>query len=153
MSSRASTKKSETPKELRRRTMQAVKSKNTKPEMAIRRLLHAAGYRYRLHRKDLPGRPDIVFVSRRKIVLVHGCFWHGHKCELGDRPPKSNVAFWEEKFRKNKERDIRNRRKLRRMGWQVFVVWECQMKPRRCEGLKKRLLKFLEDNALSISRI
>ena len=133
------------PDDLRRRTMQAVKSKNTKLELKIRSLLHRAGYRYRLHRGDLPGRPDIVFVSRRKVVFVHGCFWHGHNCKgEGMRLPKSNLSYWKPKLEKNKERDVRNRRKLTRMGWRVFVVWECQTKPKKIEKLKTRLFDFLE---------
>ena len=90
--------------ELRSRTMRAVKGRDTKPEMAVRRLLHRMGYRYRLHRKELPGRPDIVFGSRRKVIFVHGCFWHGHSCKRGNRLPKTNAEYWQTKIARNVER-------------------------------------------------
>ncbi|WPZ37037.1 very short patch repair endonuclease [Thalassobaculum sp. OXR-137] len=106
--------------------MQAIRQKNTKPEMAVRRLLHALGYRYRVHRTDLPGRPDIVFTARKKIVQVHGCFWHGHDCL--DRMPKSREEYWLSKIQGNRERDERNRATLEAMGWEVLVVWECEIK-------------------------
>lgn len=108
-------------------TMRAVKSKNTSPEMRVRRLLHKAGYRYRLHRADLPGKPDIVFPARRKIVFLHGCFWHGHDCRPKIRPT-SNTAYWTPKIEGNMARDARNIEALREAGWQVLVLWECQLK-------------------------
>ena len=133
------------PDAVRRRTMQAVKSKNTKLELMIRSLVHRAGYRFRIHRKDLPGRPDIVLVSRKKVVFVHGCFWHGHNCNRkGMQIPKTNRRYWEPKLKRNRERDVSNRRKLIRMGWRVFVVRECQTKPKKIERLKTRLFDFLE---------
>src|SRR5882672_9435689 len=108
--------------------MQAVKSKDTAPELLVRSLAHRMGYRFRLHRKDLPGRPDLVFPGRRKAIFVHGCFWHGHDCEHGLRRPKTNVAFWEAKARDNRARDARKETKLSDTGWKVLVVWECQVK-------------------------
>lgn len=108
--------------------MQAVKSQNTSAEMKVRRLLHSAGFRYRLHVKGLPGSPDIVFKSRRKVILVHGCFWHGHNCARGARIPKSNTSYWLAKIGGNRSRDLANFELLREMGWGVLVVWECEIK-------------------------
>lgn len=107
--------------------MQAVKAKDTTPEMHIRRILHALGYRYRLHVKTLPGTPDLVFRSRRKIIFVHGCFWHGHDCRRGARIPKTNIQYWKEKISRNRQRDARVLDTLRELGWSVFTVWECQL--------------------------
>ena len=111
--------------------------------MVVRRLAHGLGYRFRLHRKDLPGKPDLVFVSRRKIVLVHGCFWHLHpKAECLDaRVPKSNLEYWQSKLRGNVERDGLNRDELERLGWKVLVVWECETKD--IGLLRRRLKRFL----------
>ncbi len=126
--------------EQRRRTMQAVKSKDTSPEWQIRRLLHAQGYRYRLHRRDLPGCPDLVFPGRRKIIFVHGCFWHGHDCARGARVPKSNTAYWTYKIRRNQTRHDSAIRQLKSGGWGVLTVWECELKK---ATLGKRLTRFL----------
>lgn len=112
--------------EQRRHIMQSVKSKDTGPEMAVRRMLHAKGYRYRLHRKDLPGSPDIVFASKRKAIFVHGCFWHGHECSKG-KLPKSKLNYWRPKIEQNKDRDARNIAKLEAAGWQTLVVWQCEI--------------------------
>lgn len=112
----------------RSRIMRAVKGRDTAPEMLVRRMVHGMGYRYRLHGKDLPGKPDLVFPSRRKVVFVHGCFWHGHQCKRGARMPKANREYWQAKIAGNKERDTKNQQNLRNMGWQIFVIWECQMK-------------------------
>lgn len=127
--------------EQRRRIMQAVKSRDTGPEMVVRRLLHSLGYRYRLHRKDLPGRPDIAFVSRRKAIFVHGCFWHGHDCPKG-RPPKSRLDYWKPKLDGNTERDRRNEEALRSLGWSVLVIWQCETSAR--QPLARRLHSFLD---------
>ena len=106
--------------------MSRIRGKDTLPERQVRSALHRAGYRFRLHRKDLPGRPDIVLPKHRTVVFVHGCFWHRHKgCHFA-YTPKSRVAFWNEKFRANVERDRRNVRALRALGWRVITVWECQ---------------------------
>lgn len=107
--------------------MSRIRSQNTTPELAVRRLLHAAGFRFRLHAAHLVGRPDIVLPRYKSVVFVHGCFWHRHaRCAVASNP-KSNRAFWQEKFEANVRRDRRNRAKLRRLGWHVFVVWECQV--------------------------
>lgn len=128
--------------EVRRRTMQAVKSKNTTPELIVRRLLHARGYRYRLHYDELPGCPDLVFPGRQKVIFVHGCFWHGHKCKRGSRVPKTNKTYWLNKVRSNQSRDNAYRRMLRIEGWKVLYVWECEL--RNLTGTLKRLTRFLE---------
>lgn len=129
------------PSELRSRTMRAVKSRDTKPEMVVRRMVHAMGKRFRLHRDDLPGKPDLAFPRLRKVIFVNGCFWHGHDCKRGDRQPKNNAEYWANKISRNKERDQRSVEALRAMGWDVLVIWECQLKDR--EALKKRLTEFL----------
>lgn len=113
---------------LRSRIMRAVKGRNTAPEMLVRRLAHGLGYRYRLHRADLPGKPDLVFPARRKIIFVHGCFWHGHDCQRGSRAPKENAAYWGKKISRNKERDHANIEKLTLLGWRCLVIWECALK-------------------------
>ena len=127
--------------EQRRRIMQAVKSKDTKPEMIVRRCLHAMGYRYRLHRKDLPGRPDIVFVGRRKAIFVHGCFWHGHGCSKGQLP-KSQLDYWLSKLKQNVRRDRMNIEQLELMGWRALVIWQCQTTD--IDALRVQLITFLE---------
>ncbi|MSP42929.1 MAG: DNA mismatch endonuclease Vsr [Alphaproteobacteria bacterium] len=113
---------------VRRRTMQAVKSKDTSPEMTVRRITHAMGYRCRLHRKGLPGKPDLVFPSRRKITFVNGCFWHGHECRRGARTPKENRDYWLIKIARNKTRDALTRATLLEAGWGVLTIWECEIR-------------------------
>lgn len=108
--------------------MARIHSRDTKPEMFVRRLVFRMGYRYRLHQQDLPGKPDMVFSSRKKVIFVHGCFWHGHSCPLGDRPPKSRTEFWTTKIGTNRERDKKQLNTLMKMGWDALVVWECQLK-------------------------
>ena len=125
----------------RARVMRAVKGKDTKPEMIVRRLAHALGYRFRLHRKDLPGKPDLVFPGRRKVIFVHVCFWHGHECARGSRQPKQNAEYWRNKIARNVERDADNLQALERLGWQTQVIWECEMKDR--DALADRLRAFL----------
>jgi len=127
--------------DIRRKTMQAVKSKDTAPEMKVRRLLHANGYRYRLHRRDLPGCPDLVFSNRRKVIFIHGCFWHGHDCARGARVPKSNTAYWTSKISRNRTRHKEAKRKLRGDGWHILTLWECEL---NALNLMKRLRKFLD---------
>ncbi|MEM8986197.1 MAG: DNA mismatch endonuclease Vsr [Pseudomonadota bacterium] len=114
--------------EKRSAVMRAVKAKDTKPELKLRKALHALGFRYRLHRKDLPSKPDLVFPGRRAVIFVHGCFWHGHDCKRGARIPKQNRAYWEAKIARNKARDERNINALTDIGWRVLTVWECQLK-------------------------
>jgi DNA mismatch endonuclease (patch repair protein) len=108
--------------------MARIGPKDSTIEMAVRRELHARGYRYRLHDRRLPGTPDLVFPSRRAVVFVNGCFWHGHSCVLGRRTPKSRRSYWLKKIDENRARDIRNRRKLRAAGWRVFSLWQCQIR-------------------------
>jgi DNA mismatch endonuclease (patch repair protein) len=112
--------------EQRSYNMSRVRGRDTKPEMAVRRLLHAAGLRYRLYGKGLPGKPDMVFAGLGAVVFVHGCFWHMHRCQLGKPVPATNKEFWAEKRRGNALRDRRNRRQLRAAGWRVFEIWECE---------------------------
>ena len=107
--------------------MRAVRSYDTKPELFVRRSLHKLGYRFRLHRKDLPGKPDLVFPSRRKVIFVHGCFWHGHDCKRGGRVPKNNRDYWIAKIEKNRVRDKSNLKELKRLGWKAKVIWECEL--------------------------
>jgi len=118
--------------------MASIGGKNTVPELAVRRLAHGMGYRFRLHRRDLPGSPDLVFVKQRKILFVHGCFWHGHACK---RLPRSNVPFWSGKIEKNRARDARNLSDLRRLGWKTLVVWQCET--RDLGALAAKLRRFL----------
>jgi DNA mismatch endonuclease, patch repair protein len=122
--------------------MALVKGKDTKPEMAIRQKLHRLGYRYRVHRKDLPGKPDLAFSRLRKAIFVHGCFWHGHdNCSYG-RLPKSNLEYWSRKLERNKERDAENIRCLLEMGWEVAVVWQCELKD--IDAVVAKLVDFLK---------
>jgi DNA mismatch endonuclease, patch repair protein len=130
----------ETP-EQRSRTMRAVKGCDTQPERAVRRLIHGMGFRYRLHRADLPGKPDIVLPSRRKAIFVHGCFWHGHECRRGNRMPKNNREYWSRKIGRNRERDRATQAALAETGWQVAVIWECEIRERAV--LVERLTRFL----------
>ncbi len=121
--------------------MKAIRSKDTSPEMAVRRLVHGMGYRYRLHRKNLPGKPDLVFGPKRKVIFVHGCFWHQHSNCVDGRKPKSNTGYWSEKLERNVRRDAENRTRLEADGWEVLVVWECETA--RPEALTARLHAFL----------
>jgi len=124
-------------------TMAQVKSEDTRPEMAVRRLMHALGYRYRLHRRDLPGTPDLAFISLKKVVFVHGCFWHGHRCKAGRKRPLTNHDYWQAKLASNRTRDRRARQELVKMGWDALVVWECELRaPTR---VSDRIVNFLED--------
>ena len=110
--------------------MQAVKSRNTAPELIVRQLVHRLGYRFRLHRTDLPGTPDLAFPGRLKALFVHGCFWHGHDCPRGARVPVQNREYWERKISRNRERDEYVLRALTKLGWRVAVLWECEIKDR-----------------------
>jgi DNA mismatch endonuclease (patch repair protein) len=121
--------------------MRRVRRANTSPELAVRRALHRLGYRYRLHQRRLPGTPDLVFASRRKVVFVHGCFWHRHPGCPRTTTPQNNSAFWAEKFAANLERDQRKEAELRAGGWSVLVVWECEI--RDLEALSHKLMEFL----------
>lgn len=121
--------------------MARIKAKNTKPELAVRRLVHSMGFRYRLHARDLPGRPDLVFRSRRKVIFVHGCFWHQHDCHLG-RLPKSRLDFWRAKLDSNVQRDKKVEKELADLGWQVLIVWECELP--NAVKLEEKIEDFLD---------
>ena len=127
--------------EQRRLNMSRIRGKNTKPEMTLRHGLHAKGLRFRLHRKDLPGRPDLVFISWRKVIFVHGCFWHMHDCRWGRVTPATNSDFWKNKRKGNCDRDIKAMEALTAAGWQTLVVWECETK--NMEPLQAKLEAFL----------
>jgi DNA mismatch endonuclease (patch repair protein) len=125
--------------------MSRIRGKNTKPELLVRRLLHAKGYRYRLHGKAgkgrLPGNPDLVFAGRRKVIFVNGCFWHFHDCRVGQHAPKANAAFWEAKRARTRDRDAQQRSQLEAAGWTVLTVWECELKDG--SALEAQLVEFL----------
>ena len=123
--------------------MGRVKGSDTKPEILVRSLVFRMGFRFRLHRRDLPGTPDIVLPRHRKVIFVHGCFWHGHKNCSRSKRPSTNEAFWNKKLDGNIERDERYRRELRQMRWKVLVVWECEMKDP--EKVLRKLERFLYD--------
>jgi DNA mismatch endonuclease (patch repair protein) len=125
--------------------MSRIRGKNTKPELLVRSLLHAKGYRYRLHGAargiKLPGNPDLVFAGRRKVIFVNGCFWHFHDCKVGQHSPKANADFWETKRSRTRDRDASQRRQLENDGWEVFTVWECEL--RDLSAVEKQLELFL----------
>lgn len=127
----------------RRAIMQAVRGKDTKPELIVRRLVFSLGFRYRLHDSALPGKPDLVFKAKRKVIFVHGCYWHRHTCNRGRSFPAESREFWSAKFSKNKKRDAEVRRALLAIGWSVLVVWECQAKPTKSATLGRRINSFL----------
>ncbi|MCE1237979.1 MAG: very short patch repair endonuclease [Hyphomicrobiales bacterium] len=130
--------------------MRAVKGRDTKPEIVVRKLLHALGYRFRLHRGDVPGTPDIVFLGRRKAVFVNGCFWHGHECRRGARKPKANAAYWEAKIERNKVRDQRVRADLEALGWRSETIWECELGD--LSAVRERLVQFLGDTRRGVRK-
>jgi DNA mismatch endonuclease (patch repair protein) len=124
----------------RSENMRAIRSKDTLPEMAVRSLVHRLGYRFRLHRPDLPGKPDLAFPARRKVIFVHGCFWHSHDCKSG-LIPRSNQDFWLTKLRRNKVRDSENLEALATLGWKALVIWQCELKDSR--SLRLKVKRFL----------
>ena len=138
-------------KKQRSHRMSLIGGKDTKPEKSVRRLVHGLGYRYRLHDEKLPGKPDLVFRSRKKIIFIHGCFWHRHpsgRCALA-RLPKSRRSFWIAKLNANRRRDLRTQAQLRRMGWRILIVWECEIVDlHRVEGRVKDFLDRLESAQL-----
>jgi DNA mismatch endonuclease (patch repair protein) len=123
--------------------MSAIRDKDTTPEIIARRLVYSLGYRFRLHGAGLPGRPDLIFSSRRKVIFVHGCFWHRHSCSKGRSMPSTRSEFWGKKLDGNKRRDRENRKKLRERRWNSLVVWECETKPAKMKYLKKKIAIFL----------
>jgi DNA mismatch endonuclease (patch repair protein) len=129
-----------TPKQ-RSSNMAAIRGKDTRPEIVVRRITHALGYRYVLHGRKLPGKPDLVFPSRRRVIFVHGCFWHMHSCRFGSVVPATHAEFWSEKRAGNVRRDERNIQALLDQGWKVLVLWECET--RKPESLKSQILEFL----------
>jgi DNA mismatch endonuclease (patch repair protein) len=129
----------ETP-EQRSRTMRAVKGTDTSIELEVRSLLHKAGFRYRLHARDLPGKPDVVFPSRRAVLFIHGCFWHGHSCKRGARQPKTNADYWLAKIGRNRERDARIKKALTAAGWRVYTIWECELNDDKAMARLKKAL-------------
>jgi DNA mismatch endonuclease (patch repair protein) len=131
-------------KAARSRVMAAVKSKHTTPERMVRRIAHALGFRFRLHVRDLPGKPDLVFPRLRKIIDVRGCFWHLHQCERC-RIPASRRDYWLTKLNRNAGRDKESLRQLRHAGWRVLIVWECQTQAKKIDGLRSKIKQFLED--------
>ncbi|HQU59793.1 MAG TPA: DNA mismatch endonuclease Vsr [Saprospiraceae bacterium] len=123
--------------------MKRVKSSNTRPEMLIRKYLFSKGYRYRLHKKDIPGKPDLIFPAKKKIIFINGCFWHGHDCKRGARIPKANREYWLKKIGRNVERDKENFSKLKELGYKVAVIWECEMKD--FQAIAEKLATFLNE--------
>lgn len=122
--------------------MRRIRKTDTKPELVVRRLVHSLGFRYRLHRRDLPGTPDLVFPRLHKVVFVHGCFWHQHDCPLGRKQPSANPDYWLPKLARNVERDTRARTRLLELGWDVLVIWECQTK--ESQPLSSSIAAFLD---------
>lgn len=129
-------------KEHRSFVMSRVRSKNTKPEIIVRKLICRLGYRYRLNDARFPGRPDLSFSKRKKVIFVHGCFWHGHDCPAGRNVPKSNLVFWNSKFKRNEERDLENQVKLKKLGLRFLVIWECETK--NSSWLTDKIIDFLD---------
>lgn len=127
----------------RSRHMARIRSVDSKPEFAVRRMVHRMGFRYRLHDKSLPGTPDLVFPARRKVIFVNGCFWHGHNCRAGRNRPSTNKQYWEAKLGRNIVRDRTAKQSLHQTGWKVRTVWECQVRNNRLPGMLRR---FLKDN-------
>ena len=126
--------------ESRSRLMSRIGSKHTKPELIVRKLLHGLGYRFTLHPRNLPGKPDIAFTRRKKAIFVHGCFWHGHGCKIGKKP-NSNLEYWQPKLARNRQRDIEKQSDLEQIDWQVETIWQCELK--ELQILEKLLVEFL----------
>ena len=121
--------------------MRRVRSKDTGPELTVRKLTHSLGFRYYLHKDDLPGKPDLVFPGKKKVIYVHGCFWHGHQCKRGNRVPKQNKEYWENKIKANIQRDNHHVNELGKQGWSILTIWECETKNQ--EMLSQRIFEFL----------
>lgn len=139
--------------DIRRKNMQAIKAQNTKPELWLRRHLHAAGFRYRLNAKELPGKPDLVLPKYKAVIFIHGCFWHAHGCHLF-KLPATRTDFWKAKLNGNKERDLRQKALLEQQGWRVLTVWECSIKGKTRipeTELMENICAWLTDNSPSVS--
>jgi DNA mismatch endonuclease, patch repair protein len=131
----------------RSENMRRIKSKNSAPELRVRRIVHGLGYRYRLHEHNLPGRPDLIFPGRKRIIFVHGCFWHSHdRCNLA-HTPRSRQDYWHLKLERNKQRDQAHQRALKALGWKTLIIWECETKDADAGALTERLQNFLEEQA------
>ncbi len=130
--------------EQRRRCMSAVRGGDTEPEILLRKALHALGFRYRLHDRSLPGKPDLIFSGKRTVIFIHGCFWHRHDCKSGRSVPLTRVDFWKKKLADNRERDVRNLRQIRKLNWKVIVVWECKLKGKALDRSLRRVVRFLK---------
>jgi len=126
----------------RSQIMAKVKSKDTKPELAVRKFIYGLGYRYRLYDASLPGKPDLVFRKRKKVIFVHGCFWHGHDCRAGNNRPSSNTEYWNAKLSRNMNRDAMVQKSLVELGWKYFIIWECETK--NIQLLKQNIRNFLD---------
>lgn len=138
--------KSDSPPSPERRALMArIRARDTQPEMFVRQLLHGQGFRFRLHAKDLPGRPDIVFRRRKKVIFVHGCFWHHHEGCKKASVPKTRVAYWKPKLEANRKRDAISVSALEAMGWEVMIVWECEIPVEDPSELLERLVVFLKE--------
>lgn len=133
-------------KKTRSQVMAAIRSKNTKPEVLLRKALFASGFRFRIHVKTLPSAPDVVLPKYKSIILVHGCFWHGHFCKIS-RIPKSNIKFWENKIYGNQARDLKAKTALKKLGWRVLIVWECSLNKKNFPKTFNKILKWLEVGA------
>jgi DNA mismatch endonuclease (patch repair protein) len=126
----------------RSENMRRIRSKDTGPELTVRKMLRELGFTgYRLHRKDIPGRPDVAFIGRKKAIMVHGCFWHGHDCKIGKREPKSNREYWLPKIERNRQRDAANLEALKQLSWSTLTIWECEL--RNPTGLAEKLRLFM----------
>ncbi|BEH31534.1 very short patch repair endonuclease [Burkholderia pseudomallei] len=133
----------------RSENMRRIRSKNTVPELTVRKLLRELGFTgYRLHRRELPGKPDIAFVGRKKAIMIHGCFWHGHECKEGMRRPKSNAEYWIPKIDRNRARDALHAEQLNQLGWRVLTLWECEL--RDYSALAERLVAFMTEEASTV---
>jgi DNA mismatch endonuclease (patch repair protein) len=135
----------------RSQCMAAIRGRDTRPEMAVRSLVHAMGFRYRLHGRNLPGTPDLVFRARKKIIFVHGCFWHTHSCPRGQLKPATNSDFWSEKRTRTVRRDALNSAALKKKGWKVLTIWECQL--RSVGVLSRRIVRFLDGAGPSVLHV
>jgi DNA mismatch endonuclease, patch repair protein len=137
--------------ERRSENMRRIRSKDTGPELFVRRMVRELGFTgYRLHRTDIPGKPDLVWVGKKTAIFVHGCFWHGHDCDEGIRKPKSNLGYWIPKLQRNSERDQARQEELLRNGWKILVLWDCELKAP--DAVKKRLREFLKSSLKSSRR-
>lgn len=128
-------------REQRQKCMSKIGSRDTKPELELRKMVYKLGFRYRLYCSNLPGRPDLVFTKRKKVIFMHGCFWHRHTCNLGKPKPKTNEEFWIKKFSSNIRRDAENLKKLQGLGWETLIIWQCELNDKRL--IVQKISEFL----------